>query len=211
MPDLPPARSGRARSLPALGVLTTVTMLVAIVLLTMTSVGVGLGRSEPGDRETATDSARPDGVPHDAEAAVVAHVVDGDTIRVIAGPSSEAGSLRVRLLNIDAPELARDGRAAECLADEASARLASLLEAGDLVWLARDVEDRDRFDRLLRGVWTADGVFLNELLAAEGLARSLLIPPNDRFHAVMVDAEQRAAAARRGLWGTACVGVSPAG
>jgi len=150
---------------------------------------------------------RADGIPEDAEAAIVDRVVDGDTIRVIAEPGGsirDGGSIRVRLLNIDTPELARDGRDAECGAPEAVASLESLLSSGDLVWLAADREDRDRFDRPLRGVWTADGVLLNERLAEDGWAEVVLFPPNDRFHGRIEAAVERAKAADRGIWGRVC-------
>jgi micrococcal nuclease len=171
------------------------------------------------DAAAATDDAppadpapgrRPAGVPADAEAAIVERVVDGDTLRVVAPPGAASGSLpdggsvRVRLLNVDAPELARDGQPADCLAQEATDRLAALLAPGDLVWVAADAEDADRFDRLLRGIWTADGVFVNELLAAEGLATALLVGDNDRFHPPVAAAQQRARADGLGLWGEAC-------
>lgn len=152
---------------------------------------------------------RPAGVPADAEPAIVVRVVDGDTLRVVLAPGGgvpDGGSLRVRLLNIDTPELARDGEPAGCLADAAAARTAQLAGEGDLVWLAADREDRDRFDRLLRGVWTSDGVFVNQVLAEEGYATALLVGRNDRFHAEVVAAERRAATAGRGVWGPACAG-----
>ncbi|MFJ4761298.1 thermonuclease family protein [Kocuria marina] len=53
----------------------------------------------------------------------VERVVDGDTLdATIAGKST-----RVRLLNINTPEVARDGQPGECLADEATAKLEDLL------------------------------------------------------------------------------------
>ena len=175
--------------------------------------GAGTG-PEPGPAPdpapgpgSALPADRPIGIPADAEAAILDRVVDGDTIRVVTAPGGSipaGGSIRVRLLNIDTPELAREGRPQECLAAEATERVAGLMAPGDLVWLAADVEDRDRFDRPLRGVWTEDGVFVNVLLAEEGLARSVLFPPNDRFHAVVVAAEQRARDAGVGLHGSVC-------
>lgn len=150
---------------------------------------------------------RADGIPDDAEAAIVDRVIDGDTLRVIAEPGGsipEGGSIRIRLLNIDTPELARDGRDAECGALEAAELLETLVSSGDLVWLVADREDRDRFDRPLRGVWTDDGVFLSERLAEEGLAEVVLFPPNDRFHSGIEAAVERAQAADRGIWGALC-------
>jgi len=186
------------------------TVMVALVALVAACAELGVVLDEgpaPSPLADASATGRPEGVPADAEPAIVDRVVDGDTLRVIAAPGGtipEGGSIRVRLLNIDAPELARDGRDAECLAEEASDRLEELVPPTALVWLAADVEDRDRFDRPLRGVWTGDGVFVNELLAAEGLAEAVLFRPNDRFHARVVGAERRAVAAGLGIHGPAC-------
>jgi micrococcal nuclease len=166
--------------------------------------------SEPPPLQGSTAEVQtrpPDGIPDDAEPAIVDRVVDGDTVRVVAEPGGsipEGGSVRVRLLNIDTPELATDEAPAECGAEAAAARLAELVAPGDVVWLAGDREDRDVYDRPLRGVWTDDGVFVNELLAREGFAETLIIGPNDRFHAVIAAAVEQAQAAGRGIWGELC-------
>ncbi|MFU8840277.1 MAG: thermonuclease family protein [Nitriliruptoraceae bacterium] len=177
----------------------------------MLLVGCGTGgwpAELPGPSETIEGaSERPAGVPRDAEPARVDRVVDGDTVRLFAGPGSglgDRGSVRVRLLNIDAPELPRDGRPGECLAEEAAQRLGDLLADSQVVWIAADREDRDAYDRPLRALWTDDGVFVTEVLAAEGLAVAVLFRPNDRFHAPIVAAERHAAAAGNGLHGPAC-------
>jgi micrococcal nuclease len=190
-------------------------LLLAGAAIVFFVLAVGLVRDMAGGTggSGATDgdaTERPVGVPADAQAAIVERIVDGDTLRVIAAPGAaegslpDGGSVRVRLLNLDAPELARDGQPAECLAEEATARLAVLVAPGDLVWLAADAEDTDRFDRLLRGVWTADGVFVNEVLAAEGLATALVVGGNDRFHPSVATAQQRAREDGLGVWGEAC-------
>lgn len=189
---------------------SAVVALSALVALATGCAELGVLLDEgpaPSPLADASSAERPEGVPADAEPAIVDRVVDGDTLRVIAAPEGtipDGGSIRVRLLNIDTPELARDGRDAECLAEAASDRVEALLPPAALVWLAADVEDRDRFDRPLRGVWTDEGVFVNELLAAEGLAEAVLFRPNDRFHARIVEAERRAAAGGLGIHGSAC-------
>lgn len=151
----------------------------------------------------------PDGVPDDAEPAIVDTVVDGDTVRVIALPGGsipEGGSIRIRLLNVDAPEVGGDGRDPDCGAAGATDHLVSMIDGDDVVWLVADREDQDRYGRPLRGMWTADGRFLNESLAEAGHADVLLVPPNDRFHARIAAAVDRAQAAGRGIWGTSCRG-----
>lgn len=184
--------------------------MVAAVLLVGCAELDALLADPPPERSSAAEEAaqdRPPGVPADAEPAFLDRVVDGDTIRVVPVQGSvieERGSVRVRLLNIDAPELARDGEAAECLAEEATARVEELLADSEVVWLAADDVDRDRFDRPLRGVWSAEGVFLNEVLAVEGLATSVLFNDNDRFLPVVEAAESRAERSGHGVHGQAC-------
>lgn len=185
------------------------TLLAIVVVLTAgcTQLDAMLDDLVDPDPTVPTSSARPPGVPSDAYPAAVDRVVDGDTIRMHAepdGPLGQRGSVAVRLLNIDAPELSRDGVPGECLARVATRRVEELLDPGDTVWLAADVEDRDQYDRPLRGVWTEDGRFVNTLLAEEGLAVAVLFEPNDRFHAEVVAAERRARAARVGLHGDRC-------
>jgi micrococcal nuclease len=166
------------------------------------------GDAPDGD---APDDVRPRAVPDDAEPAIVDGVVDGDTLRVIAEPGGSipsGGSIRVRLLNIDAPELARDGRPDDCGGPEARQRLADLVGSGDLVWMAADREDRDRFDRPLRAVWTHDGDFVNERLAGDGLVDAVLFAPNDRFHDRIEAAVATARTDGRGIWGPLCAPIT---
>ena len=72
------------------------------------------------------------------------------------------------------------------------------------------VERRDIYGRLLAYVYLGRH-FVNAMLARRGLARSLTIPPNNRFAPLFRGLELRAARAGRGLWG-ACppVGRQPA-
>jgi micrococcal nuclease len=134
--------------------------------------------------------------------AVVDHVVDGDTVAVRIGGVEE----RVRLIGIDTPETKDPRTVVECFGRQASARTAALLPEGTAVRLVRDVEARDRYDRLLAYVYRVDdGTFVNLALVAEGYAAVATFPPNVAHTSEFVAA---AASARRdglGLWG-ACGG-----
>lgn len=133
--------------------------------------------------------------PDDAVPGVVERVVDGDTL--IAEVRGERE--RVRLLRIDAPEVARDGDPAECLADAATAALADLVPPGTTVRLATDVEQRDRFGRLLAHLWV-DDVWVNGALLDAGLVQVLTIPPNVAYDDEVRAAQAAARDAAAGLW-----------
>jgi micrococcal nuclease len=165
------------------------------------------------DRERDRDrggpaSAPPPGVPTPAQRALVDRVVDGDTIRVRvedAGAIPPTPSVRVRLLNIDAPELDHPSRGRDCGATEATDAVERLVPSGSVVWLVPDVADRDAHDRPLRGVFTADGAFVNAEVVRRGWAEVVLFEPNDRFHEGLRGLEAEARRAARGAWG-ACGG-----
>lgn len=144
-----------------------------------------------------------------AGGARVTRVVDGDTIRVRLGGAEEP----VRLIGIDTPETHGQGGLRECFGAEATGRLSALLPPGTPVRLVRDVEARDRYDRLLAYVYrAADGLFVNLAMAREGYATTLTYPPNVAHADELVEAVQAAREARRGLWrrcGSADVPLGP--
>ena len=128
----------------------------------------------------------------DPAAATVAAVVDGDTIEVERG-------VRVRLVQIDAPEVAED----ECWAEESTSALAALLPVGSSVRLARDaaLDDADRYGRLLRYVHRGD-VNVNVELVRRGAASVWFYDGERGRHAERLLAAARLAKReRRGLWG----------
>lgn len=128
--------------------------------------------------------------------AVVARVVDGDTLEL------ESGS-RVRLVQIDTPELD------ECFGPAAGRTLASLVPAGTAVRLEPDaaLDKIDRYGRLLRYVFR-DGVNVNLTLVRRGAA-SVWFYEGDRgrFAERLLAAAREARAAGRGLWGS-CPGTA---
>ena len=141
------------------------------------------------------EPAVPEGLSAEAQAASMVRVVDGDTIVVYLAGVEE----RVRLLNIDTPETVHPHEDVECGGPEASDRLSELLEPGDDVFLEFDLERRDRYDRLLAGVFT-DEMFINEELAREGWGEPVIFEPNDRFMAQVESAWSEAEADQAGLF-----------
>ncbi len=167
----------------------------------MAAVGVRSGRllgviGALGVLSTGCASAAPaEALP--AGTGTVARTVDGDTIVVDLGGAEHD----VRLIGIDTPESVARDRPVECFGPEAKARMAELLPAGTLVRLERDVEARDRYDRLLAYVIrAADDLHVNLVLVEEGYADASEFPPNTALQGVLAQAEHQARAAGRGLW-----------
>ncbi|MCX8031934.1 MAG: thermonuclease family protein [Thermoleophilia bacterium] len=120
----------------------------------------------------------------------VLEVVDGDTLVVAV---KGVGNEKVRLIGIDAPE--RDER----FYTESKRELARLV-SGKTVGLETDVEERDRYGRLLAYVWLGD-VLVNAELVRSGVVTLYTIPPNVRYVELLEAAQEEAQAAGRGMWG----------
>lgn len=141
-----------------------------------------------------------DGVASPAQAgtAIVEQVVDGDTLSVRLAGRRE----RVRLLGIDTPESVKPQTPVECFAKEAASRLRALLPRNTTVRLVRDVEERDRYGRLLAYVYRPpEGLFVNLDLVTGGYAQVLTYPPNVAHSKELEQAAREARRTRRGLWG----------
>jgi micrococcal nuclease len=136
----------------------------------------------------------PDSGPSEVRAFVV-RAVDGDTIEARIGGRLED----VRYIGVDTPETVKPDTPVQCFGPRASSFNHRLVEHR-WVRLVSGVERRDIYGRLLAYVYLGHR-FVNANLARRGLARSLTIPPNDRFAPLFRRLELRAAKAGRGLWG----------
>jgi micrococcal nuclease len=137
--------------------------------------------------------------------ALVTRVVDGDTVEAEIGGEEED----VRLIGVDTPESVTPGEPVECFGPRASGFSERLLE-GKRVRLVFGEERVDPYDRLLAYAYLDPAqeahaperpLFANAALVRRGLARTLTIPPNDRFAPLLKRLERDAARAGRGLWG----------
>ncbi|HEX6228668.1 MAG TPA: thermonuclease family protein [Solirubrobacterales bacterium] len=157
-------------------------------------VGVALLIVRPWEAADGEDDAPARAV------AVVARVVDGDTFEARIGGEVED----VRLIGVDTPETVKPGTPVQCFGPQASRFAHSLLE-GRTVRLVFGEERRDRYGRLLAYAHLdppgRSSRFVNAMLVRRGLARTLTIPPNDRFAPLLRRLELDAARSGRGLWG----------
>jgi len=130
-----------------------------------------------------------------ATAAVIARVVDGDTVLLTNGS-------RVRLVQIDTPEVYFE---TECYGHQASAVTKRLLPAGTRVTLLGEPagDAVDRYGRLLRYiVRTSDRLNVNLRLVADGAAAPYFYDgERGRYAGELERLARRAQSERRGLWG----------
>lgn len=123
----------------------------------------------------------------------VERVVDGDTLRLADGRS-------VRLIGINAPELAHGGRPVEPFAEAARQRLQALVVANDgHVGVLPGARARDHYGRTLAHAYDARGRNLEAQLLAEGLGYQVAFEADGLVDCQRA-AERQARAARLGLW-----------
>lgn len=127
--------------------------------------------------------------------AEVIRAVDGDTIEVRLDGEAED----VRYIGVDTPETVKPGTPVQCFGPQAHHFNARLV-GHHRVRLDFDAERRDVYGRLLAYVHL-EGRFVNAELVRRGLARTLTIPPNDRFARRFKRLQTAAARRGRGLWG----------
>ena len=155
---------------------------LGIVLLAIVAFVIVAGTLAPALEEAEEE---------EAVRATVASVIDGDTLTLTNGR-------RVRLVQIDAPELRDD----ECYATESAAALKRLVPPGTQVRLAPDPQlDRvDRFGRELRYVFKGSRN-VNLLLVRRGAAAPWFFDgERGRFAEHLLTEAKAARAAGRGLW-----------
>jgi micrococcal nuclease len=135
----------------------------------------------------------------------VATVVDGDTIKVSLAGKTES----IRLIGVDTPETVHPSKPVEPYGPEASQYTKTNLE-GKTIWLEFDVEERDRYGRLLAYAWLnkplsgskteAQTSMFNALLLLNGYAQISTYPPNVKYVDYFTQFQEEARNTGRGLW-----------
>jgi micrococcal nuclease len=140
---------------------------------------------------------------------IVTRVIDGDVIQVIYGGVEK----RVRLLGIDAPEslvnrkAMKDGNMSEHdieviveMGAKAKAYANGLIKRGDFITIEFDIQEKDRYGRLLCYVYLSNGKMLNEEIVRAGYANVKTVPPNVKYKDRFLNAFKYAKETERGLW-----------
>lgn len=131
-------------------------------------------------------------LPAATEPVSVQQIYDGDTLRLGDGR-------RVRLLNIDTPELGRDGRPDQPFARAAKQALERLI-AHHPLRLSTEQQKTDHYGRTLGHLYLSDGRNLAEQLLRQGLGFRASVTPNLARTTCAVAAERDAQRAATQLW-----------
>lgn len=118
----------------------------------------------------------------------VVRVIDGDTFDLEEG-------VRVRLAGAEAPEYPEG-----CLSSKAKERLEELALGKEV---KIEVVEEDNFGRKISFV-RADDLLVDKVLVEEGLAEAAS-GQEPRYGAVMLEAEDSAKKAKRGIWSSLCL------
>jgi micrococcal nuclease len=155
---------------------------------------------------TATPTTRPTLAPEptfgpigQTTEATVVRITDGDTIVVAYGGKE----YKVRYIGMDSPETVDPSSPIQWMGPQATAANAALV-AGKTVFLEKDVSEVDRFDRLLRYVWLTNGTawtLVNLELVRQGVASAKSYPPDTKYDALYLVAQDEAHRSALGLWG----------
>jgi len=139
----------------------------------------------------------------------VTRIVDGDTLKISYNGQEES----IRLIGIDTPESrinkktkkdakrgGKDIKTIIAMGKRAAEYVKSLVKQGDLITIELDVQERDRYGRLLGYVYLSNGKMLNEEIVKAGYAVIMTIPPDVKYKDRFLTAYQDAKDGKRGLW-----------
>lgn len=127
----------------------------------------------------------------------IVRIVDGDTL--VAAKNGVEDT--VRLIGIDTPELYVEGKKVDDPQAISALEYAKAALTGRYVELELDMDERDRYGRLLAYVWLYD-TMLNKLLLENGIARVATYPPNVKYLDEFLILEKYAKEKKLGIWGS---------
>ncbi len=125
----------------------------------------------------------------------VERVVDGDTLRLEDGR-------RVRLLSVNAPELARDDKPAQPFARASRQAVEAFLADAEFVHLSFESRRTDRYGRTLAHIIHPSGQNLESQLVRGGYAFPLAVSPDLQLAACLHSFAQKARREQLGVWQT---------
>lgn len=144
-----------------------------------------------------------------SDLATAIKIVDGDTLKI----NYEGRETNVRLIGIDTPESKSNKKAAKdaqrskqdvttitSMGREATNFVKTLVKPGDKIRVEFDIQQRDRYGRLLCYIYLPNGKMLNEEIVKCGFASPMTIPPNIKHSDKFLKAYEEARKNNKGLW-----------
>jgi micrococcal nuclease len=126
-------------------------------------------------------------------------VIDGDTIVVDINGKEE----KVRLIGVNTPESVDPRRDVECFGKESTQYLESILRPDTKIYLEEDKTQntKDRYNRLLRYVYTEDNTLINKEIIKNGYGYEYTYDKEYTHQKEFKDAQLYAEKNKLGLWG----------
>lgn len=124
----------------------------------------------------------------------IIRVVDGDTYEVFLDKKE-----KVRLIGIDTPESVSPDKEKNREEGIRASDYAKELLEGKIVEVEFDVQERDRYGRILAYLYLEDKM-VNEILLEEGMAQVSTYPPNIRYAERFTELERKAREEGKGFW-----------
>jgi len=125
----------------------------------------------------------------------IVRVVDGDTFVI----SYKGKNEKVRLIGVDTPESVHPDEEKNTEFGDVVSNYSKEMLKGKHVELEFDVEQRDRYGRLLAYVYI-DGQMYNKLLLQKGYAKLATYPPNVKYVDDFTVLQKQARENKLGLW-----------
>lgn len=126
----------------------------------------------------------------------VSRFVDGDTIDVNMDGKTET----VRFIGIDTPETHKPNTPVQCFGPEAANKTKNIIGSQKVRLQADSLDtNRDRYGRLLRYVYLADGTLVDKVLIEQGYGFAYTQFPFEKSEEFK-SAEEYAKTTKKGLW-----------
>lgn len=126
----------------------------------------------------------------------VTRVVDGDTIIIDYNGKEE----RVRLIGVDTPESVHPNAEKNTEFGKTASNFTKQYLENKYVKIELDVQERDKYGRLLAYVYL-DDIMYNKTLLQKGYAKIATYPPNVKYVNDFTEIQKEAQNNKKGLWG----------
>lgn len=164
-----------------------------IIELLLLSIALAFGGGDPGAE--VPERTVPEAVEMDnRQKGEILRVVDGDTYEIFINKKE-----KVRLIGVDTPESVAPQKERNVKEGKTASDFAKELLEGRVVEIEYDVQERDRYGRVLAYLYL-DGKMVNEYLLEEGMAQIATYPPNIKYADRFQEIETAARESGKGFW-----------